>query len=346
VAKPGDVLEIPELGLRMLVLHTGEDTGGELLDIEVSGRPRGFLGQAHVHEHSVEHHTVIDGVLLIGLGGKEHVLHVGESMEIPAGAPHTQRPGAAGEGTVRIRLRPAGKHLELFERLAELSRTGQLTRSGFPRPVAGAELVRDFGADVHAAQPPLSVQQSLADATLRAATTARRLEQAARGRARQANRDYVFLDAWFVNAPIEAVHEALADGRTYPQWWRPVYIEVQSDGPPAVGRVSRQHFKGRLPYHLHTRSTITRLEPPRIIEADVEGDLRGRGLWTLTPDGDRTHVRFDWTVSADRPLLRALTPALRPLLRWNHAWAIARAREGLEPYARSRASAASVATKT
>jgi hypothetical protein len=26
---------------------------------------------------------------------------------------------------------------------------------------------------------------------------------------------------------------------------------------------------------------------------------------------------------------------LRPALRWNHNWAIARAREGLEPYARS-----------
>jgi hypothetical protein len=42
-------------------------------------------------------------------------------------------------------------------------------------------------------------------------------------------------------------------------------------------------------------------------------------------------------VHADRPLLRALTPVLRPALRWNHAWAIARAREGLEPYAKRRA---------
>jgi hypothetical protein len=26
---------------------------------------------------------------------------------------------------------------------------------------------------------------------------------------------------------------------------------------------------------------------------------------------------------------------LRPIFRWNHNWAIARAKEGLEPYARS-----------
>ena len=46
-------------------------------------------------------------------------------------------------------------------------------------------------------------------------------------------------------------------------------------------------------------------------------------------------MRFDWRVHADRLLLRLLTPVLRRALRWNHAWAIARAREGLEPYARA-----------
>src|SRR5207237_3794216 len=129
------------------------------------------------------------------------------------------------------------------------------------------------------------------------------------------------------------VCDARADARTYPDWWRPVYIDTQTDGPPQLGRSSRQHFKGRLPYHLHTTSTITRYEPPLFVGADVEGDLRGRGLWTLTPHDGGTHVRFDWRVNADKPLVRVLTPLLRPLFRWNHAWAIARAREGLEPYA-------------
>ena len=145
--------------------------------------------------------------------------------------------------------------------------------------------------------------------------------------------EYVFIDEWDVAAPQEAVFDALADARSYPRWWRPVYIGVEADdGPPAVGKVSRQHFKGRLPYHLRTRTTTVRLERPRLIEGETDGDLRGRGIWTLTPTAAGTHVRFDWRVHADRPLLRALTPVLRPALRWNHAWAIARAQEGLEPY--------------
>ncbi len=147
-------------------------------------------------------------------------------------------------------------------------------------------------------------------------------------------RPYVFVDEWEVAAPREAVFDAVADARTYPQWWRPVYIDVDADGPAELGKQSHQHFKGRLPYHLNTRSTVVALDPPHTITGDVDGDLRGRGTWTLTATATGTHVRFDWQVFADRRLLRVLTPVLRPVFRWNHNWAIARAKEGLEPFAR------------
>jgi uncharacterized protein YndB with AHSA1/START domain len=148
-------------------------------------------------------------------------------------------------------------------------------------------------------------------------------------------REYAFIDEWDVDAPQEAVFDALADATTYPQWWRPVYISVDADCPPQVGCISRQEFKGRLPYHLKTTSEIVRLERPREFEVNVVGDLTGRGVWTLSArDDGRVHVHFDWRVIADRALLRYLTPVLRPLFRWNHNWSIQRAIEGLEPYAR------------
>jgi uncharacterized protein YndB with AHSA1/START domain len=146
--------------------------------------------------------------------------------------------------------------------------------------------------------------------------------------------EYVFIDEWDVDAPQERVFEALADARTYPQWWTPTYKEVESDGPPQVGRASLQKFGGKLPYTLKTESTIVRMEPPREFEVNVVGDLRGRGVWTLTPADGKVHVRFDWHVFADRALLRYLTPVLRPVFRWNHNVAIKDAMRGLEPYAR------------
>jgi hypothetical protein len=109
--------------------------------------------------------------------------------------------------------------------------------------------------------------------------------------------EYVFIDEWDVDAPREAVFEALADARTYPQWWRPVYIAVEADCAPGVGCESRQEFKGQLPYHLKTRSKIVRYEPPGGFEVEVVGDLTGRGVWrsrasSPTPEQLRRHPRL------------------------------------------------------
>ncbi len=297
----------------------------ELLEFDVVGRARGFLAQEHVHVRQSERLTVVEGMLRLVVGGHEHVLRAGESTEIAPGTPHRQLPAGDGEGRVRVQVRPAGRTLEFLERLATL----RVNRWGYPRPLEGAALIRDFGDEGHATRPSPRVQRALAGALLRIAS-----------------REYAFVDEWEVAAPPDAVFRAIADARTYPVWWRPVYLGVDADGEPSVGKQSHQHFKGRLPYHLHTRSRITRLEPPHVIAADVDGDLRGHGRWTLTDTAAGTHVRFDWHVSADRRLLRVLSPVLRPALRWNHAWAIARAREGLEPFARSVAAVARGGTST
>jgi mannose-6-phosphate isomerase-like protein (cupin superfamily)/uncharacterized protein YndB with AHSA1/START domain len=325
MAKSGDVLEMEPLGVRVELLQTTEETGGRLLELEVSGRPRGFLAQVHVHPTQAERLEVLSGSMRVKMHGREHLIGEGESIEVPAGTPHTQLPAGEGDGRVRIQVRPAGRTQEFLERVAELCRDGKLSRSGLPRPAAGAQLLLDYGDTGHAVRPPVALQRGLAKLVLAVAGPPR---------------PYLFVDQWDVAAPAEAVFDAIADARTYPQWWRPVYIDVDAEGPAEVGKESRQHFKGRLPYHLHTRSVITAMDAPHTITAEVEGDLRGRGTWTLTPIDSGTHVRFDWQVHADRKLLRVLTPVLRPLFRWNHNWAIARAMEGLEPYAQRTAAAA------
>jgi uncharacterized protein YndB with AHSA1/START domain/quercetin dioxygenase-like cupin family protein len=316
------MLNMDPLGVRVELLRTAEETGGELLEFDVIGRARGLLAQGHVHTAQTERLEVVSGAMRLVIDGHERLLSEGQSMEVPAGAPHRQLPAGRGPGRVRAQVRPAGRTQAFLERLAELCREGEINRFGFPRPVAGARLVRDFADTGHASRPPVAVQRALAGLVIALA---------------RPPRPYVFVDQWEVAAPPEAVFDAVADARSYPRWWRPVYLDVESDGPPELGRQSRQHFKGRLPYHLRTNSVIVALDPPRTVTADVEGDLRGRGTWTLTPTARGTHVRFDWQVHADRRLLRVLTPVLRPLFRWNHNWAIARAIEGLEPYARRNA---------
>jgi quercetin dioxygenase-like cupin family protein/uncharacterized protein YndB with AHSA1/START domain len=317
-----ETLQIPELGLAIELISKSP----EQLVIEVTGRPRGFLRQAHIHTDQTERHEVLEGQLKLVIDGKDHLLSAGDALEVPPGTSHRQLPAGEGDGRVRITISPAGTTWHFLRRLAKMSAEKQFNRWGFPKPVAGAELFNDYGAEGRASRPPYAIQRALSTGLLLSGAITR-----------HAWRKYVFVDEWDVAAPPEAVFDALADGRTYPEWWTPVYIGVDSDGPPAVGHSSTQHFKGRLPYHLHTKSTTVEINRPQSVTGVVEGDLSGRGTWTVTPTEDGSHVRFDWEVFADRLLLRVLTPLLRPVFRWNHNWAIERAMAGLEPYAQSTA---------
>jgi quercetin dioxygenase-like cupin family protein/uncharacterized protein YndB with AHSA1/START domain len=320
MARSGDVLQLATLGVSIEFRRTTEETGGGLLEFDVVGRPRGFIAQPHVHPHQTERHEVIEGAMRMRSGGVTRVLNAGDVFETQPGVAHRHTPAGSGPGRVRVQLRPARRTEAWLERIAAMGRDGELVRPGWPRAVPGARLLRDFADEAHASVPSPRVQQAFARAVL--------------GVAGRFDTEYQFVDEWDVAAPPDAVFAALEDASSYPEWWRPVYLEAHADGPAAVGHRSTQRFKGRLPYRLRTETTTVRHEPPNLLEGDVTGDLRGRGTWTLTalPDGG-THVRFEWRVFADRPLLRVLTPLLRPAFRWNHAWAIARARDGLEPFA-------------
>jgi mannose-6-phosphate isomerase-like protein (cupin superfamily) len=323
VARVDEVWENAATGERFVWRATAQSTGGELASFDAIGRPSAFGTQEHVHPNQTESYEVIAGALGLIVAGQRRVLGPGDRGVVPPGVPHRLFAPGDGEAHVRFELRPALRLEAFLERYVELGHAGQIRRSGMPRLLPGAAVARDFEAEGHATWPPLAVQRvvlgPLAWLHRRIATMPA---------------EYVFLDEWDVDAPIEAVFDALADARSYPAWWRPVYLEVETDGPPEVGQTARHLFKGRLPYHLRATSTLAGLDRPNELVTDVHGDLSGRGRWTLTWHGGRTHVRFDWRVSADRPLLRVLTPLLRPLFRWNHAWAVARAVEGLEPYAR------------
>ena len=259
---------MPPLGMRIVFLKTAAETGGQLLEYEVVGRPKGFPAQAHVHPLQAERHEVVSGALLVRMNGRDRVLGLGASIEIPAGRPHRHYAAGSGDAHVRVALLPALRTEELVARLADLARSGEITGRGYLKPLAAARLILDFPQEGHAAQPPVALQRGFARLVTRLVE------------ARGGGGEYVFVGEWDVAAPADAVFDLLADARTYPSWWRPVYREVESDGPPGPGRESRQHFKGRLPYHLRTRSTTSVFQPPRLVGADVTGDLRGRGLWT------------------------------------------------------------------
>ena len=74
MAKPGDVIDVPQLGVRVHFLATGESTDGAYTEVDVVGRPKGFIRAAHVHVGVSEQLTVLEGALKVKLHGRTYVL--------------------------------------------------------------------------------------------------------------------------------------------------------------------------------------------------------------------------------------------------------------------------------
>ena len=168
----GDVLHVPEAGIRLEIRRTGADTGGEYAEFDVIGRPRSLFAGPHVHELHEEHIEVVAGALRLKLDGRDHVLRAGERVVVPIGASHAQRPYAQEPYHIRVQWRPPTNAEAFGEHVAAMSRNGGLTRWGWPRPVAAARLGVEFGRYSHPSWPPLPVQLAGAKALVRVADAA------------------------------------------------------------------------------------------------------------------------------------------------------------------------------
>jgi quercetin dioxygenase-like cupin family protein len=164
MARPGEVLDVPTLGVRIEFRITTEESGGEFVEFDLVGRPRGFITVPHVHPEQSERHEVIEGRFRVRTGALERLLGPGEFVETPAGTEH--RHGGDEDARIRVQVRPAKQFEAWIERIAAMDRDSDLLANGFPKPVAAARLLLDFPREAHGTTTPLRVQQAAARATL------------------------------------------------------------------------------------------------------------------------------------------------------------------------------------
>jgi hypothetical protein len=145
--------------------------------------------------------------------------------------------------------------------------------------------------------------------------------------------EYRFRTEWRVVGTSREVADVLADVRELPRWWPSVYLRVEELEPGAedgVGKRARMHTKGWLPYTLDWQLRVVESRDPYGFTIEADGDLSGRGVWTLEESGAFTLVAYDWRVRAEKPLLRLLSPLARPLFKANHRWAMRQGEKSLE----------------
>ena len=144
---------------------------------------------------------------------------------------------------------------------------------------------------------------------------------------------YHFVTHWRVKSTCEEVSHLLAQAEDLSRWWPSVYLEVkvlEEGGADGVGRVVELFTKGWLPYTLRWSFMVTEVRLPVGFSLKAQGDFEGQGIWTFQQEGEWVRITYDWSIVAEKPLLKTLSFILKPLFRWNHEWAMQKGLESLE----------------
>jgi len=137
--------------------------------------------------------------------------------------------------------------------------------------------------------------------------------------------EYHFITRWRVRSTVAEVLEILDDAEDLARWWPSVYLHVKKGADGMVDLVT----KGWLPYTIRWKFRVTERRPDGFT-IEAFGDFVGRGEWHLTQDGADVEIIYDWRIKAEKPMLRILSPILKPIFGANHRWAMRKGEESLK----------------
>jgi hypothetical protein len=139
---------------------------------------------------------------------------------------------------------------------------------------------------------------------------------------------YHFVTRWRVEGTTEEVYRLLDEPTDLVRWWPSVYLDVR-ETYDEQGQVYHLLTRGWLPYTLRWSFRRTEKVPFERMTLKAWGDFVGEGRWTFRADGPFVDATYEWTINAEKPLLRYLSWLMRPLFAANHRWAMARGEESL-----------------
>jgi quercetin dioxygenase-like cupin family protein len=137
-------------GERIVFLRTGEETDGELLEMDNFWARIDHRTPEHIHPAMEERWEVIAGSVRFKIGGLEQTAGPGDTIVAPAGTPHTARNVGEKPAHLRIQMRPALRWQEFVERLFTLADSGQGNAQEMPEALTA--LMREFSREIAPAE--------------------------------------------------------------------------------------------------------------------------------------------------------------------------------------------------
>jgi len=158
MASTGDCIEHPITGERIIFRKTAADTNGELLQMEFTMSPHGFVAGEHIHPNQEERFNILSGDLTFRVSGKERKAGAGDQLTVPAGTPHIWWNSGDTEASLIIEFRPALRIEEFFETLFGLAQDGKVDkRTGLPNFLILGLIFREYEKEICPALIPARV---------------------------------------------------------------------------------------------------------------------------------------------------------------------------------------------
>jgi quercetin dioxygenase-like cupin family protein len=156
---PGDSIENPVTGERLVFKKTSAETNGDYVLFECLVKPSGFVAAAHVHPFQEERFQVIDGTVMFRIDGQELPAEPGDTILVARGRKHQF--WNAGDEEVRFacEVRPALDFERLIETMFSLAQAGKTNRKGMPNPLRLAVIAQAHFDTVRLPFPPVWMQR-------------------------------------------------------------------------------------------------------------------------------------------------------------------------------------------
>ena len=158
MASAGQTIRNDATGETTTFLVTAADSGGELLEIDVTVDPKAG-GGVHLHPRIRETHELVEGALHFKLEGVDTTVEAGQRLEIPHGTAHSFWNADDRAARTRVRYEPAGGFEQFIESYYALAADGKLNAKGRPNLLQSALIGRRHIADIVLPRPPVFLQR-------------------------------------------------------------------------------------------------------------------------------------------------------------------------------------------
>jgi quercetin dioxygenase-like cupin family protein len=157
---PGDTLVNPVTGETVTFRRTAAQTGGELVEVEVTVEAGGGVAAAHVHPYQSERFEILEGTVELRSGRRKQTVTAGEVVTVEPGTAHSFRNVGDTAATFVCEVRPALQFERFIETMFGLAADGKTNRKGLPNPLRLAMIANAHFDDLRMPYVPAFAQRA------------------------------------------------------------------------------------------------------------------------------------------------------------------------------------------